>query len=392
MPRTRRGRGEGSIYYRPDRGGTWEAQVSLGYDQKGQRIRKTIFGRSKKAVQDKLAALQNDATTGHVTSTQMNMEQYLKHWIEARTSELRVTTVLRYQEIIRLHINPFIGQLKLTKIEPSHVQRLYNTLKEQERSNRIMQLAHIVLSAALKQACRWGYLRINACSLVQKPKYQRKETDVWTVDQCLTFFEASKLDRYYALYVLAATTGARLGELLGLQWKDIDLEKGLVHIRRTLIELPDKFVLGEPKTTRSKRPISLPEIAITAFREHRKKMFTEGHAGPKVFCDTKGGYVHRDNLRNRSFYKIIKQSGLPKIRIHDLRHTLATLLLKAGTHPSIVAAQLGHASTKTTLDIYSHVLPEMTRDAAQKIDTTFNEALRLAGIRQVTDQNDAPSK
>jgi len=156
-----------------------------------------------------------------------------------------------------------------------------------------------------------------------------------------------------------------------------------LHIHHTLIELPDKFILGEPKTACSKRPVVLPQIAMKALREHRKTMFAEGHAGSKVFCDTKGGWVHRDNLRNRSFYRIIKETNLPKIRIHDLRHSLATLLLKAGTHPSIVAAQLGHASVKTTLDIYSHVLPEMLRKAADEVDEAF-----VATNRQPNDRDD----
>ena len=389
MPRTRRGRGEGSIYYRPDRGGTWEAQVSLGYDQKGQRIRKTIFGRSKKQVQDKLAALQNDATTGHVTSTQMKMEQYLKHWLETRSSQLRQTTKSRYEEIMRLHINPFIGSNKLAKITPSQIQLFYAMLKEQQRGTRIIQMTHMILSAAFKQACRWGYIRSNPCSLVAKPKHQYKQTEVWSAEQCSIFFEAAKADRYYPLYVLAVTTGARLGELLGLYWKDIDLQKATIHIRRTLVELSKNFIIGEPKTTRSKRPISLTHFAIEVLREHRKKMFAEGHAGPKVFCSEKGEWVFRSNLRKHSFNKIIKQAALTKIRFHDLRHTAATLLLKEGTHPSIVAAQLGHASTKTTLDIYSHVLPEMTHQAANNMDAAFK---RLAGIRQVNDENDATSK
>ncbi len=201
----------------------------------------------------------------------------------------------------------------------------------------------------------------------------RKELRTLNAEEAQRLLEAAKGDRLEALLVLALTTGMRQGELLGLQWEDVDLKTGTVYIRRTLLELKGKLTLGETKSGRNRR-VDLPDIAVETLREHRKRMLAEGHPGPWVFCDTQGGPIRKSNLTRRWFKPLLQRAGLPDIRFHDLRHTAATLLLTLGVHPKIVQERLGHSQISLTLDTYSHVLPSMQREAARKLDTLFESA------------------
>ncbi len=186
--------------------------------------------------------------------------------------------------------------------------------------------------------------------------------------QVVQLLETARGDRLEALYVLAVTTGLRQGELLGLQWEDVDLAGAALHVRHTLHELNGRLWIGEPKTRRARRQVDLPSIAVVALQDHRERMLIEGHSDGLVFCDTQGGPLRKSNLLRRSFLPLLKRAGLPTIRFHDLRHTAATLLLAQGVHPKIVQERLGHSQISLTLDTYSHVLPGMGREAASKLD------------------------
>jgi integrase len=198
-------------------------------------------------------------------------------------------------------------------------------------------------------------------------------------DQVIRLLAAAKDDRLEALYVLAVTTGLRQGELLGLQWEDVDFPGAALHVRHTLHELNGRLWIGEPKTKRACRQVDLPAIAVVALRGHRERMLIEDRSDGLVFCDTQGGPLRKSNLLRRSFLPLLKRAGLPAIRFHDLRHTAATLLLAQGVHPKIVQERLGHSNIALTLDTYSHVLPGMGREAASKLDAllrrTAEEAL-----------------
>ena len=167
---------------------------------------------------------------------------------------------------------------------------------------------------------------------------------------------------------LAITTGLRQGELLGLQWDDVDFDGAALHVRHTLHELNGRLWIGEPKTRRARRQVDLPTIAIAALQDHQERMLIEGHPHGLVFRDTRRGPLRKSNLVRRSFLPLLKRAGLPAIRFHDLRHTAATLLLAQGVHPKIVQERLGHSQISLTLDTYSHVLPGMGREAASKLD------------------------
>lgn len=368
----RRGNGEGSIYQRPD--GRWTAQVTVGYNAQGKRVRKTVYGESKGEVQEKLTRLQNSKLDGMLTDTgRLKVAAYLDRWLaDVARPTIRATTHVSYEGLIRNHISPRIGGIKLDKLTPAHVQGLYSALERDGASSTIRRQCHVVLNRALKQAVQWGMVPRNVCSAAKRPRDEEKEIQPLTAEQAQALLNAAAGNRLEALYVVAVTTGMRLGELMGLQWGDVDLEAGAIQVRRTLQEVGGKFSLVETKTKKSKRKVDLPKLAVDALHEHRKRQLAAGHlAGGYVFTDTAGGHLRRSNVHRYSYKPLLKRAGLPTIRFHDLRHTAATLLLLDGVHPKIVQERLGHSKIGVTLDTYSHVLPTMQKEAAARLDRMF---------------------
>ena len=187
-------------------------------------------------------------------------------------------------------------------------------------------------------------------------------------------FTAAKGDRLEALIVLAISTGLRQGELLGLQWGDIDLQSGTLAVRRQLLqESKGKPVLGQLKTVKSRRLVVLPQIAITALRNHKAKLKVAHLPTALVFTGTQGAALRKNNLLRRWYHPLIKKAGLPRMRFHDLRHTHATLLLSQGIHPKVVQERLGHSSVMMTLDTYSHVTSSLQAEAAVQLDAALSQ-------------------
>ncbi len=366
--RNRRGRGEGSIFRRRD--GVWAGILSLGYGNDGRRHRRVVYGHDKSTVVERLARMRAQALDGTLSDAQrLTVSAFLARWLEdvARPSVSPSTRQL-YEGLIRLHINRKIGAVPLSRLTPVHVQGMLGAMERDGASPRLRQMALGVLHQALGQAVRWGMLPRNACDAVTRPRAPRQTMQALAPDQVVRLLEAAKGDRLEALYILAVTTGLRQGELLGLQWEDVDLAGAALHVRHTLHELNGRLWIGEPKTRRARRRVDLPAVAVAALRDHREGMTTEGRPDGLVFCDTLGGPLRKSNLVRRSFLPLLKRAGLPAIRFHDLRHTAATLLLAQGVHPKIVQERLGHSQISLTLDTYSHILPGMGREAASKLD------------------------
>jgi len=240
--------------------------------------------------------------------------------------------------------------------------------------------AHGVLRASLNQAVKWRLLVINPALAVELPRLRKKEMKALSPEQATKFLEHAAADRLSALFALALTAGMRPGEYLGLQWSDIDLDKGIVVVRRTLVPKKDGgWEFAEPKTAQSARSIPLPKSVTRALVEHRKSQAEEKlKAGSQyenydlVFTGPKGHAVQLRNLVNRHFKPILRAAGLPQtFRLYDLRHSCATLLLAQGEHPKVVSEWLGHASVTLTLDTYSHVLPTMQQQAAERLETAL---------------------
>ena len=374
----RRGRGEGGVYQRAD--GQWCASLTTGYDDVGRRRRRVVYGATKAEVLEKLAKLQGDSALGLLVAPQrITVKEFLDRWLaDVAKPAVRPRTYQIYEWAIRKHVIHRIGGTSLQKLTPIHLQGWFTSMAADGVSARTQQIVFTPLRRALKQAVRWGLLRHNPCDGVERPRAPRPQFTALDVKQVASLLKAAKSDRLYALYVLAVTTGLRQGELLGLQWTDIDLKAARLSVNHILEEATTKGSprLAEPKTPTSRRRIDLPKLAVAALQQHRRRMLAGGHVGGYVFCDTDGGPIRKSNLTRRSFKPLLMAANLPDIRFHDLRHTAATLLLAQEVHPKVVQERLGHAQINITLDTYSHVLPSMQKEATARLDRVLARAVK----------------
>jgi integrase len=368
MGRKRRGRGESSISQRTD--GLWEAKVSLGYDGTGKRRRKTVYGKTKVEVQEKLRKLHNAVVGGLVEDTDhLTLAMFVGMWLDTVRQNVCRSTYQRYEQHVRLHLTPHLGGVRLNKLEAVHVAGLYAELEKAGVSASERKKVATVLRMALRQATRLRLIAHNPALDVPRRRATKQEMKVLDLEAVPLFPAAAAADRLYALYVLALDTGMRQGELFGLRWPDIDFEKGCVMIQRSLEEIGGSLNLKDVKTAQARPRVQLSPVTLAALNDHRARMLAEGHvtAEAPVFCDTEGKWLRKSNFANRSFKPILRRAGLTKIRFHDLRHTAASLLLLAGENAKVISERLGHASSEITLNTYSHVLPTMQQGAAEKM-------------------------
>ena len=370
----RRANGEGSIGRTSD--GRWWARVSLPDGR-----RKALYGKTRAEVAAKLAAVLKATHDGTVVpSDRLTAGAFFAQWLDGHKAAVRHRTWKRYEGLLRLHAIPFIGRRRLNRLEPHHLQSLYSERMHVLSPASVRQL-HAVLRRALEDTFRWDLVSRNVASLVKPPRVPRFEIKPWSSEQAQVFLQAARGNRFEALYTLAITTGMREGEMLGLHWDEVDLEYGHLQVRYSLEwQTGGQHRFHEPKTNRSRRRIRLPAVTIQALREHRARQAEERlRLGPSwnatnlVFPNVIGGPMRPSNLIRNSFQPILRASGLPVIRFHDLRHTAATILLVRGVHPKVVSEMLGHASIQITLDTYSHVLPEMQAQATAAMDAAFGQ-------------------
>lgn len=405
----RRGRGEGSIFFRPDRQ-LWCGMLTVGYDQNGKRRRQAIYAPTKGELLEKMARTKHDAMTGMIGEpAKFTVAAYLTRWLEdAAKPKIREGTYASYEELIRCHLVPRIGGVALTKLNPAHVQHVLAEMEKAGASARRRQMVYRVLSQALKRAMLLGLVPRNVCQAVTCPRPPKKAVESLTPEQADVVLRAAQGDRLEALYVLATTTGMREGELFGLQPDCLDLKEGRLFVKQQLCELDGRLWLAPPKTAKGAREIRLTEIALTALRKHRKQQLANGHwkADGYIFTDTHGGPLRKSNFIRNDWHPLLERAGIfreeavtdqttgqpvmdpktgqPKMRkvfprFHVTRHTAATLLLMQGVHPRIVQELLGHSSIAVTMDTYSHVLPSMGAEAAAKMDGVFT-ALRRESV------------
>ncbi len=349
----RRSRGEGSVYKRKD--GLWVAR----YEAAGKR--KYLYGKTKKIVTDRLRERMSSGLTSLVPEADtMLVGSYLDRWLPTVRGTVKDRTLTRHEEVVRLHLKPTLGNVKLRKLNALDVQELYRAKLEAGLSPRTVQIVHTTLHKALKQAVRWSLLPGNVTAAVSPPRPQKKEIRVLTLEETKRLLDAARGERFEAVYVLAVTTGMRQGELLGLRWDDVDLGRGVLRVRRTVWE----GVATVPKTPKANRSIRLTGMALEAL-EGQKGI--NGQSG-WVFPTSNGTPVNCHNLINRSWWPLLGRVGLPRIPFHNLRHTCASLLLSQGVHPKLVQELLGHADISTTLNTYSHVIPSLEGKTASAMD------------------------
>ncbi len=373
----KRGNNEGSIYRR--KSGTWAAQYTV-WTAEGRR-RRTISGKTRAEVSRRLTEAMGDRDRGLVYHAgNLTVGEYLARWLEDSVrGTVRESTYERYGYAVRPHIEPALGRLKLRNLNATHVRGFYREKLDAGLAPATVHKLHGVLHKALDQAVADGLIPRNATRGVGLPRLSGETVNPLSAEEANRLLEAACGDRLEALYVLAVHGGLRLGELLALRWKDADLERGALKVRRTITHAGGGWRIGETKSGKG-RKVRLTRTAAAALGEHRRRQLEERMrlAGlweerDLVFPNGFGGILNPSNLRNRSFKRIKERAGVPTTtRFHDLRHTCATLLLGEGVNPKVVSEQLGHASIRITLDTYSHVLPDMQESAAAAMEAALS--------------------
>ncbi|HEY6803394.1 MAG TPA: tyrosine-type recombinase/integrase [Pyrinomonadaceae bacterium] len=357
-------------------------RIFQGRDGNGKRhyLNKTIRG-TKKEADAYLAKTLTEISAGtFVEASDDSLSDYLDRWLESAAKPgLRENTFREYKGLIERYIKPNIGKLRLADLRPLKIQEFYGSLTDQGLSPRTVRFTHSVLRSALKQALRWRMIPVNPCDGVDLPRKNTTEMQSLGPAEAASFLAEAQKDRWSALFVLALATGLRPSEYLGLKWSDIDLEKGFVNVQRSLHWRTSKtgdWYFGEPKTSRSRRRIPLPATVLKSLLEHRRKQNEERlKAGPDytnldlIFATVEGQPLIRLNVVQKHFKPILERAKLPaSLRLYDLRHSCATLLLAANENPKVVSERLGHASITLTMDTYSHVIPDMQQGASDKLE------------------------
>jgi len=388
MPK-KRGNNEGTITKRKD--GLWMAQITIGRDpQTGKPKRATFYAKTRQAAAEQLAKALRERQQGtFVAPHKLTLGEWLDTWLwEYKKPKLRPSTFDSYEMLTRCHLKPALGYMPLRDLRPEHLQHFYNEELQQGASARTVRYCHILLHGALAHAEKHQLVARNVSKFTERPRAVRKEMHTLTLDQLTEkLLPAIAKDRLFAAIFLAFGAGLRRGELLALRWRDVDVKAGTLHVRQTLVRITNhgatraegrtRLIFQEPKTSPSRRTVPIPEECLAALKQHKAQQAEEklllGQAYQDhglVFCQANGKPIDPRNFL-RYFDKIIEQAGLPPSRVHDARHTFATLMLELGESPKTVQTMLGHSRVAITLDIYSHVSLELEKKAAAKLNAAL---------------------
>lgn len=374
--------------------GSWYFIVDIGHGADRRQTRRRGFGTKREAQANLTQTLTSLERGTYVAPQRVSLGEFLQlTWLPAVEHTIKPGTFESYRRNIRLHLaGRSIGAAVLQEVGPTDLNRLYRLLLEGDTNHRALSprsVAYVaaILHRAFRDAVRWQTLTRNPADAADPPRPGAKtEMRTWTAAQLRTFLQSLDGDRLAGCWWLLATTGMRRGEVLGLRWEDVDFERKTIRIVRTLITTEVQrrgapgFAWGTPKTAKGRRTIALDETAVAALKAHRKRQREERlAAGPSyddqglVVCQADGSPVHPKTI-SYQFKKAGRAAGLPTIRLHDLRHTHATLALHAGVHPRIVQERLGHANVSITLDTYSHVDLDLQAAAAARVAALLTAA------------------
>lgn len=364
---------------------TWLIRIFLGRESNGKRkyFNKTIHGTKKDAQKFLTAKLREKDLGVFIEPASIYLNDFLNRWLEEVSKQkVREKTFNNYESLLNCHVRKKLGLKRLSDIQAYEIQKLYNDMKKANYSPKTIRHVHNVLSSALKQSVKWKMLMQNPCDVCELPRQEKVEMKYLTPEQTTNFLDAAKDDKYFLVFLMAIETGMRPGEYLGLQWKDVDFENKIIAVRRAVfIRKGGGFIFTEPKTKRSSRSIPLSNSMIMTLKAHRRNQLEvrmkrganyQNH--DLIFASEIGTPIMHRNLHRRHFKPILEKAKLPDIRLYDLRHTTATLLLSAGENPKVVSERLGHSSIVLTMDVYSHVLPSMQKDATSKMERLMKRA------------------
>jgi integrase len=376
---TKNATGEGTIYKRKD--GRYEAAVWVTTTA-GTRRRLRTYATTRQAAHEQLVAAKQREQQGIPTPERdWRLGSYLDYWLEELVRRhRRPATYYLYEMTIRRYLKPRIGSVQLTKLSVPMLQTVINQLSEDGRSNRQVQVIRTVLSAALTRAVREELVTRNVARLVEVPSWQPAEVVPWTATQARQFLEAAQSSSYYPAFVLLLLYGLRRGEVLGLRWQDVDREEGVLHVRQQLQRLTDGLHIGPVKTRAGERDLPLLGLAERVLDSYQADRTAQ--PSDLLFVSSGGKPIEPTNLV-RSFQEISKQTGLPRIKLHHLRHTTATLLKDAGVPARDAQLILGHSQISVTQQIYQHDTLDSRRKSLGEIEKVFLRTADGSSSRQM---------
>jgi integrase len=366
-----RGHNEGSIYPRAD--GRWVAAISLGDGRRATR-----YAKSRAEAKVRLAELQRLKESQAVEGSRLTLSQFLVRWLDDVRPRLAPATWKKHESICRVHLVPVVGHRRLSELSVHDVTRLVDergplgVLDAQTRRH-----VRGTMRRALADALRQGHVTKNVAALAEPPSLPHRERSVLDALQVRALIDGTREDRLHALWVLLATTGLREAEALGLTWDDVDLDGQTASVRRTLQRHDGEWQLRPPKTARSRRTVYLPSLTVEALRSHRRDqqaaLMAAGKPGQLglVFVTERGRPIHGPNL-SKVLYAHLDRLGLPRVTVHDLRHSAATVLYAEGVPLEAIADMLGHSTTRVTADLYRHRVERIQRDAADAMQRAIS--------------------
>ena len=369
----KRANGDGSIRKRKD--GRWEGRYVAGHDPiTGKMISRNVLGKTQAQVKEKLrTAIENSKRLDYTQTGKYTVGQWMDEWFEAYAKvKVRPSSHQTYKGYIENHIKPNIGDIPIEKLTSLQLQKFYRLLLTEGRIPRIesekqprglsaktVRNINQVISSAMDMAVRHKLILSNPTEGCELPKVEHREMKTLPAEQLGAFLREAKESGVYELYYLDLATGLRRGELLGLKWEDVDLQNGIIHVRRQVARVDGEVKELPLKTKNSYRNISISQDAVAMLTE------MEAHrSSDYVFPSSTGGPISPDSVNNM-LHRVLKRAGLPSIRFHDLRHTFATLALQNGVDIKTVSGMLGHFSAGFTLDTYAHVTTSAQKEAAK---------------------------
>ena len=373
---TKKANGSGTIRKRAD--GRWEGKYTLGYDPKtGKLIRKSVYGKTQKEVRLALSKIVSEMDSGtYAEPSKMKVSQWLDEWLASYTMNIKPATRSAYEEHIRVHIKPSLGDIPLKQLSTRDIQQLYtNLLKERELSPKTVRNIHGVLHRTLEQAKLLGYIRVNPADAAVTPRVEKKQVETLDAEDIGKFLAAIRGTKYeYPLFV-AVFTGLRQGELLGLTWDCVDFEHGMLLINKqhNRVKGDTEFRFASLKNDKARVLTVADEVIdVLKLQKQRQKSWAaalgNGWENPDnlVFTTEFGRYIN-NKILYQNFKRIAKKLGKPGLRFHDLRHTYAVNSLRAGDDIKTVQENLGHVTASFTLSTYAHATPGMKRESAKRM-------------------------
>ena len=379
--------GDGTVRQRKDE--RWEGRIVIGYDDNGYPKTKNVLAKTKKECIEKLQKLKEECggLKPEKVRSEMPFGVWLTYWYENHSKpKIRPTTQETYESRIRLHIIPEIGSIPLNKLTQNDLQQFYGRLKKNGRkrfadkygeglSDRMVRMCHATCRSALEKAVQDGLIRVNPANGCKLPPKKAREMQVLTREELQRFLIQAKFEGYYEVFLLDLATGLRRGELMALQWDDLNFKTGVLNVNKQVYDVRGQLQISTPKTKNSVRKIVLPPAVVAVLREYKETVDSRWMfpSPVKEDCPITPGVVRR------RLQLILEHAGCKHVRFHDLRHTFATLALENGMDVKTLSAMLGHVSSATTLDIYTHITDDMRLTAAANIDR---------GIGKVAPQED----